>query len=406
MKTEPILVCGAGIAGLAMALGAARAGQAVALLGPRPALPAAQPDVYHPRVYAMSPASQALLSSLGVWRLLDAARVTPVTAMQVHGDAGGQVQLRDWHLAQPALAWIIESSELERALRQAIDVLGVEWRAASFLRREGAMVMADDGSALPAALLIGADGARSAVRMATGIAHHAKPYGDAGVVTHLDAELPHQGTAMQWFLGDSILALLPMPDTAQGPQVSMVWSMPQAQADALLALPEPARNEQLQRRLAHATAGALGRLTVRAPVHAFPLSLEHSDMVGDRVALISDAGHRVHPLAGQGLNLGLGDVADLLRVLHEREPWRSVADPRVLARYRRARAQPLLEMRLATDGLHRLFSVPSPVLMMARNAGMQAVGSLPFLKRWLIAAAAGRMPVPARRHAPSDGGRR
>lgn len=389
MSQDTIIVCGAGIAGLAAAAGLARKGFKVGLLGPHGQLQPPRHDDYHPRVYAISQASQQLLAQLGAWRLIDARRVTPVESMQVFGDASGEVQLHAWQSAQPALAWIIESGELERALRQVVDVLGVPWHDDSFQVLESGAVLTAAGKRLPADLLVGADGASSAVRKAAGIAHQSSPYGDTGVVTHLNAQLPHQGAAMQWFLGDSVLALLPMPDTTQGSQVSMVWSMVGETAKTLLALPAAEQAAWLEPRLLQATQGALGALTVRSPVFGFPLFLEHSDMIAPGVALVSDAAHRVHPLAGQGLNLGLGDVQALLDVLAQKEVFRRAGDMAVLRRYRRKRAEPLLAMRLATDGLQRLFATQLPPVMWARNAGMALVDRVPLIKQLLIAGAAG-----------------
>lgn len=390
MSQDTIVICGAGIAGLAAAVGLFKKGFRVSLLGPQVALPPARDDAYHPRVYAISQASQQFLAQLGAWRLMDARRVTAVESMQVFGDASGEVNLHAWQAAQPALAWIVESGELERALRQVADVLGVPWHGEALRSLEPGAVVAESGKRLAADLVVGADGASSAVRAAAGISHHSSPYGDTGVVTHLDAELPHQGAAMQWFMGDSVLALLPMPDTAAGAQVSMVWSMPAGKAETLLALPAQEQAQWLEARLAHATQGALGSLKVRSPVFGFPLFLEHSDMIAPGVALVSDAAHRVHPLAGQGLNLGLGDVQALVEVLAQKEAFRRAGDLAVLRRYRRRRAEPLLAMRLATDGLHRLFSVQVPPIVWARNAGMALVDRAPLLKQLLIAGAAGR----------------
>ena len=388
MSKESVLVCGSGIAGLAMALGLAKAGFSVSLLGPRAVHKPASTDAYHPRVYAISNSSQAFLESLGVWGMMDASRVTLVETMEVYGDASGQVHLHAWQAAQTALAWIVESSELERVLQQAVQVFGIAWHTEKFEKLASHKVYTDSGRVLEPDLLVGADGASSAVRKAAGIQHKSRAYGDQGLVVHLTSQLPHQNIAMQWFTGDSVLALLPMPDTADGHQVSMVWSMPDDQAQALMALPEEERHQQLAQQLAQATEGRLGQLKVRSTMFGFPLYLESSAMVAPGVALVSDAAHRVHPLAGQGLNLGLGDVQDLLKVLKNKDTYRSAGDLRVLRRYRRARAEPILAMSLATDGLHKLFSSTASPLAWGRNAGMQVVDKTPFLKRFLIAGAA------------------
>ncbi|MDS1140228.1 FAD-dependent monooxygenase [Pusillimonas sp. SM2304] len=390
MSKESVLVCGTGIAGLAMALGLAKAGFSPALLGPRSAPKAPAGDVYCPRVYAISASSQAFLDQLGVWGMMDAARVTPVETMEVYGDASGMVHLHAWQAAQTALAWIVESSELERVLQQAAQVFGIVWHPEKFQRLASRTVVTDTGRSLTPDLLVGADGAQSAVRQAAGISHTSRPYGDQGLVVHLTAELPHQNAALQWFTGDTVLALLPMPDTADGHQVSMVWSMPDEMAKALLAMPEAQCRHQLETRLMAATGGRLGRLQVRSPLFGFPLFLEGSGMVAPGVALVSDAAHRVHPLAGQGLNLGLGDVEALLDVLRDKEAFRAAGDVRVLHRYRRARAEPILAMRMATDGLHRLFAAQAAPVAWGRNVGMQVVDRVPFLKRLLIGGAAGR----------------
>ncbi|WP_269499800.1 FAD-dependent monooxygenase [Castellaniella sp. S9] len=394
MKKESIIVCGTGIAGLACALGLAREGHSASLLGPRHEPPRQDPDTYHPRVYALSPASQALLQRLGAWRLMDAARITPVEAMEVYGDGGGALDLSAWQDARDTLAWIVESGEIERALQQLVHVIGVPWFEDGFEGLEalqaGVRIRTSGGKVMQAGLLVGADGARSRVREAAGIHHRYTPYGDMGVVAHLDAEIPHQGKALQWFTGDSVLALLPMPDTADGPQVSMVWSLPEGRAREFLALDAEARQAFLAGRLLAITGARLGRLRMRSQPHGFPLSLERTGMVGSAVALVGDAAHRVHPLAGQGLNLGLGDVEALIEILRAREPFRAVGEPRVLARYRRVRAEPVLAMGLVTDGLHRLFGAECTPVAWARNEGMRLVDRLPFIKRRLIRAAAGR----------------
>lgn len=387
MKKQSICVCGTGIAGLACALALTRAGFDPVLLGPRTDPDPDPGDTYHPRVYAISPSSQQFLEQLGVWKLMNHRRVTPVEGMEIYGDGDGVVHLHAWQAAQPELAWIVESGEMERALLQAIQVYGIRWHAEKFQRMDGSAVVTDTGRQLPFDLLIGADGARSSVREAARIRHWCEPYGDTGLVAHFTSEQPHQNIALQWFTGDSVLALLPMPDTAQGHQVSMVWSMPADQAKALQGMPDDQLDQELDVRLQSATGGRMGRLQRRSPLFGFPLTLEKSDMVAPGVALVSDAAHRVHPLAGQGLNLGLGDVEELVAILAAKESWRSVGDTRVLQRYRRRRAEPIFEMRAATDGLHRLFATRAAPVVWARNTGMRLVDRLPFAKRLLISRA-------------------
>lgn len=392
MSSNQVVVCGTGIVGLAAALGLARDGQKAVLLGPRNPPQPAQSDVYFPRVYAISPESHRILNELGVWSMLDSSRITPVESMQIYGDASGHVALQAWQAVQPQMAWIIESSELERVLYQAVQVFGIAWHEDRFVGVRDHVVQTESGRSVPAALLIGADGARSPVREAAGISQTSRPYHQIGLVTHLTAERPHCHAAMQWFGPEGVLALLPMPDTSQGHQVSMVWSMEEGQAKLLQSMRQEDRNTRLQAQLLAATGGALGRLTVRSGVHGFPLFLERSGMVAPGIALAGDAAHRVHPLAGQGLNLGLGDVAQLLSTLRMRPPGCGPGQLSLLRRYRRARAEPVLAMGLVTDGLHRLFASESAPVVMARNVGMQIVDRLPFVKRRLISGASGEKP--------------
>ncbi|CAM4285476.1 UbiH/UbiF family hydroxylase [Bordetella muralis] len=382
--TSPIVICGAGIVGLASALALARRGQRVTLLAPPATVPAASADVYHPRVYAISPASQRFLAELGVWDAMPASRITPVEAMEIHGDADGRVELNAWQAAQPQLAWIVESGEIERVLLQAVRMFGIAWLTERCVDYRQGAVQTSAGDWIKAELFVGADGASSPLRTAAGMQHTSVPYNDTGLVVHLNAERPHHGTAFQWFRDDGVLALLPLPDTADGPQVSMVWSMHDAQAATLQALDPDAQAAQLEQMLLHATHGRLGRLQVRSKLHGFPLTLDQGRMTAPGIALAGDAAHRVHPLAGQGLNLGLGDVEALARVVAEREPYRQAGDERVLRRYQRARAESVLAMRVATDGLHRLFGARNAPLAWLRNAGMRWVDAAPLVKRYLI----------------------
>ena len=268
--SHQIVVCGAGIVGLSTALALARRGQRVAVLAPRTTVPAADPNRYHPRVYAISPASQRFLADLGVWDAMPSGRLMPVEAMEIHGDADGQVNLNAWQAALPQLAWIVESGEIERVLIQAVRMFGIPWledRCTGY--RDGA-IDTESGARIQAELFVGADGAASPLRTAAGMKHDAVSYEDTGLVVHLDAERAHHGTAIQWFRDDGVLALLPLPHTADGPQVSMVWSMRNDPAQALLALPPEEQAARLETLLAQAAEGRLGRLKVRSKLHGFP----------------------------------------------------------------------------------------------------------------------------------------
>ncbi len=381
------VVVGTGIAGMAAALALARSGVRVSLLGPRATLPEPAPDVFDPRVYALSPASQDFLTRLGAWGAIPTARIAPVEAMEVAGD-GATVRLAAAQAGIAQLASIVEGQALERALRTALQVFGVPWTASRFTgltRRTDSQDLelhVEGGSRLAARLAVAADGAASPLRAAAGLAFRQRDYDATGVVVHLDAELPHHGVALQWFTPDGVLALLPLPDTADGAQVSMVWSMPRARATELLALPAAEAAQRVSAMLADVTGARLGRLVPRSGLHGFPLTLLTApQMVSRGIALVGDAAHVVHPLAGQGLNLGLGDAHALAQAVGGRESYRGPGDERVLRRYQRERAEPVIGMRLATDGLYHLYQAPVGLL---RFAGMSLVDRLPFAKRALI----------------------
>lgn len=388
--TSPIVVCGAGIAGMATALALAQRKQAVTLLAPHATIPAAQAQAIDARVYAISPASRAFLQRLHVWDALPDTRYTRVEGMDVYGDKFGRVALDAWQAAQADMAWIVESREIERVLAQALRLAGVTWiddRCAGLGDRG---VTTEKGAAIAADLIVGADGAQSPVRRFARMTHRSRSYGDTGVIVHLDAGVAHQGRACQWFLSDSVLGLLPLPDTARGSQVSMVWSMATPRAQALLALGPEAQRDAIAGQLAAVTRNRLGTLVPNGPLHGFPLFVEHGEMIAPGVALVGDAAHRVHPLAGQGLNLGLGDVEALAEIVAARSPMQSAGDLQVLRRYRRARAEPVAAMRLATDGLYQLFATSLPPVVWLRNAGMRAVNAMPAIKRRLIDSASGK----------------
>jgi ubiquinone biosynthesis UbiH/UbiF/VisC/COQ6 family hydroxylase len=389
-----IAVVGTGIPGLASALGFAQQGLSVALVGPRPkpyAVTRAQP--FDPRVYAVAPASVALLESLGVWASVDQERVCAVEHMRVFGDEGTQLTFDAYTATVERLATIVEESELLRVLDAACGfqpaIKRIQSTFASLTAQPDTVAVdLEDGGSLTARLLVGADGASSAVRAAAGINATVKSYDQTAVVANFGCARPHLNTAWQWFTDQGVVALLPLP----GEHVSLVWSAPQELAVELAALSADQLAGRVTERCASAAGDTtgVGQLTPIGKAHTFPLRrVVVSRLIASRVGLVGDAAHVVHPLAGQGLNLGLQDVALLLEVVRAREAFRDVGDATVLRRYERGRAEALGLMRFTTDSLAQLFAFDDPLVRRLRNAGMAAVNRLSPLKNALIRRALG-----------------
>ena len=391
-----ICIIGNGAVGKAAALGFSQAGLSVTLLSPRDgraADAASAAGSWDVRVYALNHVAHDLLSSLKVWQALDASRVAAVDAMDVKGDGAqsGNLTFDAYGARADALAWIIEdrnlSSALDAALKFAPNLRVVTGRAVQLhADLQGASVRLDNGDVLEASLVVGADGAQSWVRSQCDIGIDYRSYGQRAIVTNFECDKPHHGTAFQWFTSsEGIVALLPLP----GQRVSLVWSAPEALAQTLLG----EALTQLAERLAVLSGGQLGQLRPMQPelVKAFPLTLmrPHS-IVAPRVALVGDAAHVVHPLAGHGMNLGFADVEALLKAVSEREAHRDCGDERVLGRYARARKEDIFLMQLATDGLERLFSTDFEPVRLVRNLGLNFVNKLPVIKRTLISHAMGK----------------
>ena len=388
LRDVDIAVVGAGVAGMACALGLSQQGLRVALIGPRVVPHAASTAApFDARIYAVAPATVELLQRLSVWNRIEATGATPVERMRVFGDRGDELTFDAYAATVERLATILEESELVRVLDAACDYQpGIARVAAGFdsitTDADGVAVGLGDGASLRCRLLVGADGAQSAVRAAAGMNATVKDYRQIAVVSNFACERPHLNTAWQWFTDEGAVALLPLP----GERVSLVWSAPTALAQELAAL-APA---ELARRVTERCGAALGELAPAGPALTFPLRLVVVDrLIAPRVALVGDAAHVVHPLAGQGLNLGLQDVGALLEVVRGREAFRDIGDTVLLRRYERSRAEPIAMMRTATDGLARLFSIDDPLARFVRNTGMAAVDRLPPLKSLLIRQALG-----------------
>jgi 2-polyprenylphenol 6-hydroxylase len=348
----------------------------VTLVGAAPQSPAFQG--FDPRVYALSPGNVEFLRALGVWAALPAERLTPVHAMRVYGDdARAELVFDAYEAGAAELAWIVEDSALQRALWAGLA--STPHRCERLDIDEHAAVLSfGEAQPLAAKLVVGADGANSFVRNAAGIAASERDYGQAALVANFKCERAHGNSAFQWFEGGGpVLALLPLP----GEQVSMVWSLAAAEAERRAALPA----EALAAEVVRASHAVLGALQLASPLRSLPLRrLAARRLVAPRVALVGDAGHVIHPLAGQGLNLGLQDARVLAQVLNEREPGRDAGDYRLLRRYERRRAEPLAAMDAVVSGLFALYGAQSGLVGRLRNAGLNLTDRLPVLKNILI----------------------
>ncbi|HEX6690896.1 MAG TPA: FAD-dependent monooxygenase [Burkholderiales bacterium] len=369
-ETYDILIVGGGPVGAALAR--AVRGPGVALLAPPRPTQQAPGRAFDTRTYALSPGNVQFLRDIGAWQAIDPQRLAPVRAMRVFGDDGAaSIEFDAYRAGVPELAWIVEDATLQAALWQGLDAIASENIEIAFAD-EGVSV----SPGLKSRLVVGADGANSLVRRAAGIAAAESDYGQSAVVANFACERPHRGTAWQWFQRGPVLALLPLP----GRQVSMVWSLPTAEAERVLRLAPAA----LCREVEAASRGALGGLDCTGAARSFPLRrLAARKLVAPRVALAGDAGHVVHPLAGQGLNLGLQDARALAAVLAARGA-RDPGELRLLRRYERARAEPLLAMNIAIGGLFTLFKGESELAARLRNAGLNLTDRVPVLKNVLM----------------------
>jgi len=395
-----VAVIGGGIVGAAAALGAAHAGLSTLWVVGRPGAPSATTIASRDlRVYALSPTTQRFLEALRVWSQLDPARITPVFDMRVYGDRAGRSSLHfgAYESATERLATIVEHRELLRVLDGAASyfpgIERVEGLATDVTPGRDAVSLSTERGPKTARLVIAADGAQSPTRAALGLNAEHKPYGQRAIVGNFACADPHGGTAFQWFTDDGIVALLPLPgfvgDDATH-ATSLVWSAPDPIADLLMQGGAEAIADRLSSLAAERSASAIGPFRPLGALADVPLSMVSSNrLIAPRTALVGDAAHVVHPLAGQGLNLGLQDVEGLLGILAAREPFRDCGDSVLLRRYERSRAEPVFAMRSMTDGLARLFASERADVVRLRGIGMRLVDRATPLKRLLMRHAAG-----------------
>jgi ubiquinone biosynthesis UbiH/UbiF/VisC/COQ6 family hydroxylase len=383
MQTQQfdVIVVGGSLVGASAAVALAKQGLRVALLDRAlPSFAAENDAVWDSRIYAISPGNADWLKDLNVWQAMVLSRVMPIDAMQICSDEKPEPLIFSADEAHAEnLGYILENKNLHSALWQNLESFDVEILEGEAqhlnFAEDFAYLALKDGTQLKASLLVGADGGNSWVREQAGLSQQKTVYEHVGVVANFETELPHQGIARQWFVEDGILAWLPLP----GRRISMVFSTKHSQ-DLMAMSPEA-----LCEYVAQIGGHALGGMRCITPAQAFPLVKQKANaFIGPRLALIGDAAHQVHPMAGQGVNLGFRDVVALAQALSERHPSADVGDHFVLRRYERARKADVLGMHSLTHGLYGLFDSHHPAIKAFRNWGLYLPNDYPVIKRALM----------------------
>jgi 2-octaprenyl-3-methyl-6-methoxy-1,4-benzoquinol hydroxylase/2-octaprenylphenol hydroxylase len=386
-----VAVVGGGMVGAATALALARAGFATALIEARAPAPWSMHDEVDLRVVGLAPSSIALLDDLGVWPSIRSSRASPYAQMHVWDAASGAaIHFDAAQQDRDLLGYIVENNLVQWQLWRALESAGV--RRLCPAQVSGYEVLEDrvqltlhgaEAETISARLLVAADGAASPLRAMAGIETHGRDYAQRGVVAHITTERAHEGTAWQRFLGTGPLALLPLADGRS----SIVWSLPEQEAQRVLALDDQAFFDEL----GVASDFRLGRITGATARAAFPLRLQLAETYqAERFVLLGDAAHAVHPLAGQGVNLGLRDVVELRDTLvAARDAGSDIAAPHVLRRYARRRRSADTMDALGFDALARIYAWQASPLVAARGLGVRLIDKLSPIKRRLAEHAAG-----------------
>ncbi len=386
--TCDVLIVGAGLAGASLACALRGSGMKIVVIESHPPRPEAQ--TWDERVYALSPASQQFLDELGIWGRLAQNRIEAVGAMRIHGDDGAsQLEFSAYQCAVDRLASIVEAGAVHRVLWDAMKASHEITLLCPAAAREISwgspvcQVGLDNGDWVNAKLVVAADGMHSMVRGAAGIVASMTPAGQRALVANFTCSLPHRGVAYQWFQENGVLAWLPLP----GRVFSIVWSAPDNLVEEMMQCGPDALCE----RVFKAGGGLLGDLNLIGAPAAFPLAwLSVAHRVRAGLALIGDAAHVVHPMAGQGINLGLGDARELALQLHQAAARGADAGELLyLRKFERARAEAILTMRIATKSLKGLFESRGKAVAMVRNRGLNQTDRLGVIKNMLARYAMG-----------------
>ena len=390
-KTHDVLIAGGGLNGPALALALAQAGLSVAVVDPRPA-DARATDSFDGRAYALAVSSQRLLKALGLWDGLaaDSQPIRQVKASQGRPGDGAAPFFLHFDSAETEegpVGHMLEDRILYKALLGAMTGRVTHLPGVAVTDQQvdqaGVTVTLSDGGTMRARMLVGADGRGSGVAKRAGITRRGWDYGQTALVAAIDHDLPHDGIAQQYFMATGPLAILPLP----GNRSSVVWSETQANAQAILQLDDDDFLKVLRPRF----GDFLGDIALAGGRFSYPLSLSLADRYAvARVALVGDAAHGVHPIAGQGLNLGLRDVAALAQVLVEAtRRGEDIGSELVLQRYQSWRRFDATALALGMDGVNRLFATDNPLVSAVRGLGMGVVTALPALRRGFMRQAAG-----------------
>lgn len=389
-RSADVLIVGAGIAGLSLAIALSKSDCHVVVIDgadrPKPVNAGVALNDWDLRVSALTPTSIRFLESLGVWQRIPSERTAPYQAMCVwDADGTGRITFNAEDVAAPCLGHIVENRQTVQALLECAEACsGVELRWQSALESlsrtpDGWSIDCAGDQRLSAQLVVAADGARSKVRQLTAQPTRDWDYHQSAIVGTVALSSPHQATCWQAFLSTGPLALLPLPDPSK---VALVWSLDVQEHAGVAALSDTAFIEALNQ--------ALGPLAPHAEAVgtrvSFPLKQSHAiDYVDDALVLVADAAHSIHPLAGQGINLGLSDVRILAQeLLAGCAGGLTVSSPVALKRYQRQRKSENLAMMAAMEGFKRGFGSPHPAAVILRNIGLNMVERQPLLKRWFM----------------------
>lgn len=386
-----IAIIGAGLVGMAAAVALHEAGFSVVLIDSE--TPNTTCDDWDARIYAMSPNNVQWLKNLSVWQYVDMARVAEIQAMALRDDSESTaLMLSAEDVNQDTLGLIVESCNLSHALLQRIHSLNIATlfnAPCSSLKMNASsatLKVADD--IVESRLVVAADGVNSWVRKQLNIAVQQKPYEQIAIVANFEVKNSPASIARQWFTQDayaknSILAWLPLPSSNNKHYISIVWSVSNQYSQSLMQLTDT----DFARQVSSAGDEILGEMKLVTARATFPLALQKAEtLYSDCAVLLGDAAHVIHPLAGQGMNLGFRDVIDLVKVLTEKNSYQSLSDKNLLNQYTRSRKSDLLNMQLLTDGLFRLFENQNSVIKKVRQWGFAAT-KLQLIKNLLVALA-------------------